>query len=61
MSTMKVGKIEFAAANFFAVRMREVEVEVWPDAARAYFIHRDRIVAVAVLTPRESRDAIKPD
>lgn len=41
-------KIELAVANFFAIPLKKIEIESSPATGRTYFIHRGRIVAVAI-------------
>lgn len=40
-------RIEFAAADFFAIPLRKVEIESLPETGRTYFLFKGRIVAVA--------------
>lgn len=44
-------KIEFATPGFFAIPLKQVTVEDMPGAGRTYFVHRGRIVAVAIRLP----------
>jgi hypothetical protein len=40
-------KIEFTADNFFFLPVRQMSMESDPFTGRIYFIHKNRIVAVA--------------
>jgi hypothetical protein len=42
-------KMEFAVPNFFAIKMRDVEIESVPETGRTYFLHRGQIVAVMLI------------
>ena len=50
-------KIEFAVPNFFAIPMKQVEIETPAQADRTYFIFRGKIVAVGV----RRLDALRQD
>lgn len=46
-------KIELSVPGFFAIPLKQVEIEQEPGTGRAYFIHRGAIVAVARPIPRD--------
>ncbi len=41
-------KIVISVPNFFAIPLKKIEVESFPNTGRTYFLYRGRIVAVAV-------------
>lgn len=43
----RIGKVQFAVPNFFAIPLRKMEVEVNRYAGATYFLHEGRIIAVA--------------
>lgn len=46
-------KIELSVPRFFAIPMKQVEIEAEPGTGRTYFIHRGEIVAVARPSTRD--------
>lgn len=46
-------KMELLVREFFTIPARKIETEEQPHTGRTYFVHDDRIVAVAKTEPEE--------